>query len=206
MVVGGGVCPMHGGRAKHVEARRQQRILLYEAEAQAKAAPFVEPEPELSADEILISLLRDVRRTFEHVKAGLVSNSDPSQLATWLAVMGEWADRLDRISRSAIVTNAEARVAQRRVAVTEAQVATLVTAMHLGVTSSDLTARQRVEVVETVLEAIQNDNLPLIGAETIQQWMMRMRREAAAELVPELEAGPLDDGLDDDLADMDEAV
>jgi len=200
-VIGGGPCIMDGGKARQVKARREQRVLLYEAQAKA-APPIVEPEVEPTADETLIAVLRDVRTTLQHLRAEFAVNASP----TLLVLLGDWLDRADRISKSVIVTRAEERVAQRRVAVTEAQVSKLVTAMHLGVTASDLSARQRVEVVETVLEAIRREDLPLIDADTTRQWLARMRREAAAELVPELEAGPLDDDLDDGLAEMDEAV
>jgi hypothetical protein len=123
-VIGGGPCIMHGGKARQVKARREQRILVWQAE-QRTLPPIVEPELEPTADEILIGLLRDVRRTFEHVKAGLVGNSDPSALATWLSVMGEWADRLDRVSKSAIVLNVEARITERETHVTGDQVRVL---------------------------------------------------------------------------------
>jgi hypothetical protein len=177
---------MHGGKARQVKARREQRVLLFEAQQRA-APPVVEPEPELSADEILIGLLRDVRRTFEHVKAGLVSNSDPSQLATWLAVMGDWADRLDRISRSTIITNAEARVTQRKAAVTETQVAQLSTFVYLAVTEADLSAGQKVAVMDTLLGAVlRADEIPVLSQDTLARWLAQTRTEAARESEPEL--------------------
>ena len=79
----------------------------------------------------------------------------------------------------------------QRVRVTEEQVDTLATAMHAGVTASDLSARQRLEVMEAVLEAIgrcRAGGLPLVSGEEIQRWLARTRAEAAVGLVPELEA------------------
>ena len=177
---------MHGGSARQVRARREQRILLYEAKVKA-SPPVVEPEPEPSADEVLIGLLRDVRRTLQQIQVSLAESPSPQ----WLTVLGEWLDRADRISRSVIVTRAEERIAQRRVAVTGEQVATLTTVMFIGLTSSDLSARQTVEVMDAVLAAIQRagaGELPLIDKDVQRQWLERMRREAAAESLPELES------------------
>jgi hypothetical protein len=196
-VIGGGPCIMHGGKARQVKARREQRVLLYEAQAKA-APPVVEPEPEPTADETLIAVLADVRRILRQLRAELDSNPSPQLFI----LLGDWLDRCDRISRSVIVTNAEARVEQRKAAVTQVQADTLATAMHLGVTASDLSARQRVEVVEAVLGAVQRASageLPLIDAETMRNWLVRMRREAAAESMFELEAGPLDEDDESDL-------
>jgi hypothetical protein len=116
LVIGGGPCPMHGGNAPQVKARREQRILL--AEAKAKALPAViEPQEEPTADELLISLLTDVRSTLLQIKASLADNPSP----TWLVLLGDGLDRADRISRSVIITGAQERVEQRKVAVCEEQ-------------------------------------------------------------------------------------
>jgi hypothetical protein len=177
---------MHGGKAPQVNARREQRILLYETEH--KAAPPPEPElPEPTADETLVAVLKDVRTTLQHLRVEMAVNASPALLA----LLGDWLDRADRISRSVIITRAEERIAQRKVRVTQEQVDTLATAMHVGVTASDLSARQRLEVMEAVLEAIgrcRAGGLPLVSGEEIQRWLLRTRAEAAAGLLPELEA------------------
>jgi hypothetical protein len=73
-VVGGGPCIMHGGRAPQVNARREQRILLYEAEQ--KAAPPVPELPEPTADkaqqaQVLASAIQSIR-TLHHREFPLV--------------------------------------------------------------------------------------------------------------------------------------
>jgi hypothetical protein len=141
----------------------------------------------MSADETLIAVLRDVRTTLQHLRVEMAVNASP----TLLALLGEWLDRADRISRSVIITRAEERVAQQKVRVTEEQVDTLATAMHAGVTASDLSARQRLEVMEAVLEAIAScraGGLPLVSGEEIQRWLARTRAEAASDGLLELEA------------------
>jgi hypothetical protein len=84
------------GRAPQVNPRREQRILLYEAEQ--KAAPPVPELPEPTADETLVAVLRDVRTTLQHLRVEMAVNASP----TLLALLGEWLDRADRISRSVI--------------------------------------------------------------------------------------------------------
>jgi hypothetical protein len=176
---------MHGGAAKQTKARREQRVLPYEAEQ--KAAPPQPELPEPTADETLVAVLKDVRTTLQHLRVEMAVNASP----TLLALLGDWLDRADRISRSVIITRAEERIAQRKAAVTEEQVDTLATAMHVGVMASDLSARQRLEVMEAVLEAIGRSiagELPLVSGEEIQRWLAAARAEAAAESLPELEA------------------
>jgi hypothetical protein len=167
---------MHGGAAPQVKARREQRILL--AEARAKSLPVVvEPVEEPTADELLISLLTDVRTTLGQIKATLAENPSP----TLLVVLGDWLDRADRISRSVIITGAQERVEQRKVAVSEEQVRVMATSMFLAVTSFDLTARQQVNVVETLLDTIQRrDELPVLAPGSLARWLEKARAEAEA--------------------------
>jgi hypothetical protein len=101
--------------------------------------------------------------------------------------MGDWADRLDRISRSTIITNAEARVAQRKASVTETQVAQLSTFVYLAVTEADLSAGQKVAVMDTLLGAVlRADEIPVLSQDTLARWLAQTRTEAARESETEL--------------------
>jgi hypothetical protein len=117
LVKGSGPCHVHGGAAKQIRARQEKELLLFEARQERQARQSVEPERELSAAEILIGLLRDVKATLEHVKLMLAES--PSLLG--LKVAGEWADLLERVARSVIVLKVE----DLAIAVTREQVATL---------------------------------------------------------------------------------
>jgi hypothetical protein len=183
-VVGGGPCPMHGGAAPQVNARREQRVLLYEAEQ--KAAPRPEPElPEPTADETLVAVLRDVRTTLQHLRVEMAVNASPALLA----LLGDWLDRADRISRSVIITRAEERIAQRKVAITEEQVGKLATFMYLAVQEAGLSATQKVAVMDSLLGSLgRTDEIPVVDGDTLARWLARTRAEAAAESLPELEA------------------
>lgn len=182
-VIGGGVCIMHGGKAKQVRARAEQRILLYEAEQ--KAGP---PEPELpepTADETLVAVLRDVRMTLQHLRVEMAVNASP----TLLALLGDWLDRADRISRSVIITRAEERIAQRKVAITEEQVGKLATFMYLALQEAGLSATQKVAVMDSLLGSLgRTDEIPVLDGDTLARWLAATRAEAAVESLPELEA------------------
>jgi hypothetical protein len=176
---------MHGGRARQVNARREQRVLLYEAEQ--KAAPrMVEPElPEPTADETLVAVLKDVRTTLQHLRVEMAVNASP----TLLALLGDWLDRADRISRSVIITRAEERIAQRKVAITQEQVGKLSTFMYLAVQEAGLSAVQKVAVMDSLLGSLgRTDEIPVVDGDTLARWLARTRAEAAVESLPELEA------------------
>jgi hypothetical protein len=177
LVKGGGPCPMHGGRAPQVAARREQRILL--AEARAKTLPAaIEPQEEPTADELLISLLTDVRSTLHQIKLSIADNPSPMLLA----LLGDWLDRADRISRSVIITGVQERVNQRKVAISEEQARLMATTIFVAVTSFDLTARQQVNVVQAVLNAVEGRaNLPVLDPGALAQWLARTRAEADKE-------------------------
>jgi len=184
LVVGGGPCPMHGGKAPRVNARREQRILLFEAEQ--KAAPPPQPElPEPTADETLVAVLKDVRTTLQHLRVEMAVNASP----TLLALLGEWLDRADRISRSVIITRAEERISQRKVAITQEQVGKLSTFVYLAVQEAGLSATQKVAVIDSLLGSLgRTDEIPVVDGDTLARWLARTRAEAAAESLPELEA------------------
>jgi hypothetical protein len=175
-VKGGGVCAIHGGRAPQVAARREQRILL--AEARAKAAPAVaEQVVPASAEEILISLLTDVRETLVKLKAEMATNPSPH----WLVLLGDWLDRADRISRTVLVTNAQQRLEarQQQLALTHSE--QLLTLIFIAITEADLTASQRVAVLDALFEAMADPDFTVVPPSDIEAWMTRTRSAARAE-------------------------
>jgi hypothetical protein len=187
-----GVCAVHGGSSARVKARREQRILC--AEAGAKTLPAViEPREEPTADQLLISLLSDVRSTLQQIKPSIAESPSP----TLLILLGDWLDRADRILRSVIITGAEERAEQRKVAISEELARQIATMMFVAVTSFDLTAQQQVNVVQAVLDTIERgyDDLPVLATGALAQWLAKTRAEA--------ESAEQDDrGLDPELASL----
>ena len=114
LVIGGGVCWIHGGRAPQVAARREQRVLLAEAEAAAPAVVETR-EPE----EILLDALHDTNAVLRQIKHELGAGSLSSTL---LAVAGEWFDRVARIAKVVVDGDIAARLERRRERVTAEQV------------------------------------------------------------------------------------
>jgi hypothetical protein len=96
-VIGGGPCYVHGGNARQVKAKRDQRVLVAEARAAAAAEPVVleRREPE----ELLIDLLDDVNRILQQIKSELHGNVVSPAL---LQAAGEWFDRTARVAKTVI--------------------------------------------------------------------------------------------------------
>lgn len=189
-LIGATTCPIHGSSAKQVRAAAERRVLLWEASQKALPA-VIEGQPEPSADEILVGILSDVRRTLEQLKVELAINASP----VMLILLGDWLDRAERIARSTIITGAEQRIEQRKIAVAEQQAGMLATAIYIGVTSSNLSARQQVEVVESVLAAVKDRELPVLTPELTLRWLADTRRvaeqdEALANELAELSVIP----------------
>jgi hypothetical protein len=92
-VVGGSVCYVHGGNARQVKAKREERVLVAELEAQAAAqAVAVRREPE----ELLLDALHDTNAVLARIKADLHGGVVNPIL---LKLCGDWLDRLGRLGK-----------------------------------------------------------------------------------------------------------
>ena len=91
------MCFVHGGNAKQVKAKREQRVLVAEARAAAAVERVVleRREPE----ELLIDLLDDVNRILQQIKSELDGNVVSPAL---LQAAGEWFDRTARVAKTVI--------------------------------------------------------------------------------------------------------
>lgn len=102
MVVGGGVCPMHGGSAPQVKAAKEARILAAEASA---AAPMTRAD----AADVLTSAMNDshalLQRLKENIASGRVTSAD-------LKALGDWVDRAARVSKMVVDAGIEERRTQ----------------------------------------------------------------------------------------------
>lgn len=109
-VRGGGVCPVHGGRAPQVARAREARLAAAEASA-LYGDEFAERDP----GEVLLAAVADVDGIVQKLKARIREAGEltPSDLDA----LGEWLDRASRMARSVL----DARVDERRVQVNERQ-------------------------------------------------------------------------------------
>ena len=110
-MLGGGPCYLHGGRAPQVAARREQRVVLAEAQA-AVPASVVMAEPE----EVLLGAMHDANATLQAIKTQLSELSAGAGTASpaMLALIGDWLDRVARIGKI-IVDGEIADKLQRRI-------------------------------------------------------------------------------------------
>lgn len=94
LVVGGGVCPSHGGKAPQVAAKRQERIEL----GRLRLAGVVAED--LTPPEALLAAVRDADQVRQAIRAKIAQDDglDPDTLD----LFGQWLDRAGRLSKSAI--------------------------------------------------------------------------------------------------------
>lgn len=109
MVVGGGVCSMHGGRAPQVAAKREARIVT--AAAQLAGEPWDERDP----GEALMAAASDADALVQRLKRQLVTAEQVDHAS--LTALGEWIDRVGRLSKVVL----DARIDERRMRVSERQ-------------------------------------------------------------------------------------
>lgn len=88
---------MHGGKARQVAARRQERAAIAEARAAAGVEPVVVQRRE--PEELLLDLLDDVNRILQRIKSEMHESIVSPPL---LAVAGEWFDRTARVAKTVI--------------------------------------------------------------------------------------------------------
>ena len=109
LVIGGGVCHLHGGKSPAVAAKREARIAVWEAQQGEAPIEVRDPGEALLAaatlaDELVQRLHRDVQ------ERGVLTPAN-------LSALGESLDRVGRLSRAVI----DARIDERRVRLAEGQ-------------------------------------------------------------------------------------
>lgn len=108
-VVGGGPCPMHGGKAPQVAAAREARIATWEA--QRGLAPVEDRDPA----EALLAAARTADQLVQRLEREMLEDGK-FQTAT-VKALGDWLDRSGRLSKTVL----DAMVDERRIRITEVQ-------------------------------------------------------------------------------------
>jgi hypothetical protein len=150
-VVGGAVCFVHGGNAKQVKAKREQRVLVAEARAAAPSVVMAEPE------EILITALHDTNATLQAIKAQLWELSVSAEAArpVMLDLIGDWLDRVARIGK-VVIDGQLVEKLERRVGVQARDLASQLTALLAAVVAaSPLSAQQKLALWESRFDGLQ---------------------------------------------------
>jgi hypothetical protein len=107
-VVGGGVCPMHGGAAPQVRARREARRIQAEAALTGAAVPRDPATALLAAAQDADSILQRIKLTI---------GRDQELTPALLTALGDWIDRTSRVAKLVV----DARIDERRTRLSEQQ-------------------------------------------------------------------------------------
>lgn len=109
LVIGGGPCHMHGGKAPQVAAGRAGRVAIWEAQQRQDPIQLRDPADALlaaatSADGLVQRLQQEL-------------DDDERLTPATLWALGEWLDRVGRLSKLTL----DARIDERKVRLSEAQ-------------------------------------------------------------------------------------
>jgi hypothetical protein len=148
-VVGGGVCPMHGGRAPQVAARREARIIEGEARLRGELV-----EPRLPAD-ALLAAAADADAMLQRLKRDLAAGElTPAALMSY----GEWLDRTARIAKTVL----DAGIDERRVRLVEAQAGLIVGGLRWVLGQVGLAGDERAHgLVSFMLRELDQSRVPI---------------------------------------------
>jgi hypothetical protein len=146
LVLGGGPCYLHGGRGPQVAAKREQRVLLAEAQAAAPTV-IVQREPE----EILLDALHDTNATLQAIKAELSAGLVNPIL---LQLAGDWIDRVGRLGKIIVDGDLSTKLHTRLGWLAEDRAATVWGHLAAVVEASPLSAQQRLVVWESRFDGL----------------------------------------------------
>jgi hypothetical protein len=137
MALGGGVCASHGGAARQVREKREQRLVVLEARQQHAqfngqgSAWAQDGRPVRLAEELIISAMHDADEVLQAIKRQMAASEAP---AVTLTALGEWIDRLSRVAKVVTDGGLQDRLEQRRAAVAREQADQLIAAMDRLIT------------------------------------------------------------------------
>jgi hypothetical protein len=154
LVIGGGVCYTHGGAARQVKARREQRVLLAEAQAATPAVVMAEPE------EVLLAALHDTNATLQAIKAQLceLGTNTRAPNPALLELIGDWLDRVTRIGKVVMDGDLAEKLHRRLGWLAQDRAATVWGHLAAIVEASPLSAQQKSELWQARF-----DGLEMIG-------------------------------------------
>jgi hypothetical protein len=137
-VIGGGPCRVHGGAAPQVRARREVRLLEWQARQGE------EPHEDRDPGEQLLAAAREADRMAQRLRRALDGHErlDPAAVMA----LGDWLDRVGRLSRSVL----DARIDERQVRLAERQGDLVAAALEAILVDLELNSEQQARVPEVV--------------------------------------------------------
>lgn len=167
-ILGGEVCPSHGGRAPQVKAAAERRHAAQALEADARAVlafEAVEPiaDPVLALAELAAEVRATVRALGQRVNAlqdpRYISAMGTEQTRAELTLLGQYQDRLARM----LTALGQFDLDDRRVRITEAQAAVVVHVLDRLFAFLDLEPQRKAEAdaeVVRIFRALDQDGGP----------------------------------------------
>lgn len=136
-VIGGGPCSIHGGKAPQVAAKREARIMLWEAQKKQEPIEVRDPgDALLAAAEMADELMQRLR---------IELNKDGKLSPSLLSAIGEWLDRSSKLNKTVL----DARLDERTARIDER-----------NVRISNLQAKQLDDVLRRILGELGHDLAP----------------------------------------------
>lgn len=165
LVIGGGPCRLHGGAARQVAAKREQRIVTWQA---AAAGRPVELRNSAAA---LVAAARDADEIVQRLKLGIAAKGGMPDMPT-LDAFGAWLDRVSRLSKAVIDAGAEKgqqQLAKQHGAVIASVIRRILDAIEAHVLAAlDATAAGRVQAAWSgwVAEVVPRELMRIAEQET----------------------------------------
>jgi hypothetical protein len=148
-VIAGNVCYIHGGRAKQVRQKTEQKLALYDAQVAAGQDPVaIEQQP---PEQLILNALHDVDQVLRVLKNQMRDNIvDP----ILLEVCGQWLDRLGRLTKVALDGEVAERLEKRLGWLAADRAATVLGHLAAIVEASPLTAAQKLALWESKFDGL----------------------------------------------------
>lgn len=149
-VRGGGVCHYHGGAARQVRAKREQRVAEAELLAEAKADPTLPADA--SPAEVLLHAMTSAHRVLLRLQSVGMGTSYIGPTA--LDLLGTWIDRASKAASVVVSSKADELRIRQAERVAESQARQVVDVIARVLSFLDLTEAQEARLPEAMAEAL----------------------------------------------------
>jgi hypothetical protein len=143
-VIGGGVCPTHGGNAPQVRAAREARVLAGEAALAASGDEDMRRDPRAA----LLAAAQDADLILQRIKRRLAEGGTLD--GPLLQALGDWIDRTTRTSKVVI----DARIDEQMAELEAAKAKMVGTAVNEALEAIRATPEQRETFVRVLLSRL----------------------------------------------------
>ena len=187
MVVGGGVCHIHGGKAKQVNQKREQRLVILEAQQQAHAQAQINgahhdkwtASPERAdrlAEELIVEAMNDAHSVLSLIKDQVIAGVSP---ALTLPMVGEWLDRVARIAKIVTDGQLQDKLTGRRRALDERKAEEIAAVMKYALAAINPTDQQLAAFGPAMMAAMSSPDIEPVSLPEFVEWLREAQARAA---------------------------